>query len=138
MGKVLFESISEVEKSAANCDFYAENAEIMLKGSTMTHLSKACQFMIQWGCFAIMPWNYPFWQVLRYAAPVIMSGNVTLLKHAPNVIGCAKLSKMRFGSRFSRRCFQQITIDIPLVENVIASNIVQGITLTEVKWQDPQ
>jgi hypothetical protein len=45
---------------------------------------------------------------------------------------------MRFGSRFSRRSFQQITIDIPLVENVIASNIVQGITLTEVKWQDPQ
>jgi succinate-semialdehyde dehydrogenase/glutarate-semialdehyde dehydrogenase len=90
----------------------------------------------QWG-FCNNALNYPFWQVLRYAAPVIMSGNVTLLKHAPNVIGCAKLSKMRFWSRFSEGVFQQITIDIPLVENVIASNIVQGITLTEVKWQDP-
>jgi succinate-semialdehyde dehydrogenase/glutarate-semialdehyde dehydrogenase len=66
MGKVLFESISEVEKSAANCDFYAENAEIMLKEEYYDTPSKACQFMIQC-CFAIMPWNYPFWQVLRYA-----------------------------------------------------------------------
>jgi succinate-semialdehyde dehydrogenase/glutarate-semialdehyde dehydrogenase len=55
----------------------------------------------------------------------------------PTLLVVQKLSKMRFGSRFSRRSFQQITIDIPLVENVIASNIVQGITLTEVKWQDP-
>jgi hypothetical protein len=55
----------------------------------------------------------------------------------PTLLVVQKLSKMRFGSRFSRS-FQQITIDIPLVENVIASNIVQGITLTEVKWQDPQ
>jgi succinate-semialdehyde dehydrogenase/glutarate-semialdehyde dehydrogenase len=64
-------------------------------------------------------------------------GNVTLLKHAPNVIGCAKAIENAFWKPVFRRCFQQITIDIPLVENVIASNIVQGITLTEVKWQDP-
>lgn len=81
--------------------------------------------------FAIIPWNYPFWQVLRYAALVIMSGNVTLLKQAPNVIGCAEAIENAFlEAGFPEGVFQQITIDIPLVENVIASNIVQGITLT--------
>ena len=132
MGKVLFESISEVEKSAANCDFYAENAEIMLKEVHYETPFKSMSVYDPMGAvFAIMPWNYPFWQVLRYAAPVIMAGNVTLLKHAPNVIGCAKAIEDAFlEAGFPEGVFQQITIDIPLVESVIASNIVQGITLT--------
>jgi succinate-semialdehyde dehydrogenase/glutarate-semialdehyde dehydrogenase len=94
MGKVLFESISEVEKSAANCDFYAENAEIMLKEEYYDTF-KSMSVYDQWGCFAIMPWNYPFWQVLRYAAPVIMSGNVNSFK-ACTVIGCAKAIENAF------------------------------------------
>ncbi len=132
MGKVLLESISEVEKSAANCDFYAENAEQMLKEEYYDTPFKSMSVYDPIGAvFAIMPWNYPFWQVLRYAGPVIMSGNVTLLKHAPNVIGCAKAIEDAFlEAGFPEGVFQQITIDIPIVESVIASNIVQGITLT--------
>lgn len=132
MGKVVSESISEVEKSAANCDFYAENAERMLKEEYYDTPFKSMSVYDPIGAvFAIMPWNYPFWQVLRYAAPVIMAGNVTLLKHAPNVIGCAKAIEVAFlEAGFPEGVFQQITIDIPLVESVIASNIVQGITLT--------
>ncbi len=132
MGKVVSESISEVEKSAANCDFYAENAERMLKEEYYETPFKSMSVYDPMGAvFAIMPWNYPFWQVLRYAAPVIMAGNVTLLKHAPNVIGCAKAIEDAFlEAGFPEGVFQQITIDIPLVESVIASNIVQGITLT--------
>lgn len=132
MGKVLFESISEVEKSAANCEFYAENAQQMLKDKYYDTPFKSMSVYDPMGAvFAIMPWNYPFWQVLRYAAPVIMAGNVTLLKHAPNVIGCAKAIEDAFmEAGFPEGVFQQITIDIPLVESVIASNIVQGITLT--------
>lgn len=132
MGKVLFESISEVEKSAANCDFYAENAEQMLKDKYYDTPFKSMSVYDPMGAvFAIMPWNYPFWQVLRYAAPVIMAGNVTLLKHAPNVIGCAKAIEDAFmEAGFPEGVFQQIAIDIPLVESVIASNIVQGVTLT--------
>ena len=132
MGKILQESISEVEKSALNCDFYADNAEVMLKEEYYDTPFKSMSVYDPMGAvFAIMPWNYPFWQVLRYAAPVIMSGNVTLLKHAPNVIGCAKaIEKAFLEAGFPEGVFQHITIDISQVESVIASNIVHGITLT--------
>ncbi|MFV8393762.1 NAD-dependent succinate-semialdehyde dehydrogenase [Flavobacterium sp. LB2P6] len=132
MGKVLSESISEVEKSAENCDFYAENAEQMLKEEYYDTPFKSMSVYDPMGAvFAIMPWNYPFWQVLRYAAPAIMAGNVTLLKHAPNVIGCAKAIENAFlEAGFPEGVFQQIPIDISQVESVIASDIVHGVTLT--------
>ena len=132
MGKILSEGISEVEKSAGNCDFYAENAEKMLKDERYdTPFTSMSVYDPTGAVFAIMPWNYPFWQVLRYAAPAIMAGNVTVLKHAKNVIGCAKAIENAFlEAGFPEGVFQQITIDIAQVENVISSQIVQGITLT--------
>lgn len=132
MGKILSEGISEVEKSAANCDFYAENAEKMLKDERYdTPFTSMSVYDPTGAVFAIMPWNYPFWQVLRYAAPAIMAGNVTVLKHAKNVIGCAKAIENAFlEAGFPEGVFQQITIDISQVENVISSQIVQGVTLT--------
>ncbi|HKO77579.1 MAG TPA: NAD-dependent succinate-semialdehyde dehydrogenase [Flavobacterium sp.] len=132
MGKILPEAIAEVEKSAANCDYYAENAEQMLKDQYYDTPFKSMSVYDPMGAvFAIMPWNYPFWQVLRYAAPAIMAGNVTLLKHAPNVVGCAKaIEKMFMEAGFPEGVFQQINIDISQVESVIASDIVSGITLT--------
>ena len=132
MGKILSEGISEVEKSAGNCDFYAENAEKMLKDQQYDTPFRSLSVYDPMGAvFAIMPWNYPFWQVLRYAAPAIMAGNVTLLKHAPNVIGCAKAIENAFlEAGFPEGVFQQITIDIAQVESVIASDIVCGVTLT--------
>ncbi|PVX46999.1 succinate-semialdehyde dehydrogenase/glutarate-semialdehyde dehydrogenase [Flavobacterium sp. 103] len=132
MGKILPEAIAEVEKSAGNCDYYAENAEKMLKDQYYDTPFKSMSVYDPMGAvFAIMPWNYPFWQVLRYAAPAIMAGNVTLLKHAPNVIGCAKaIENMFLEAGFPEGVFQQISIDISQVESVIASDIVSGITLT--------
>lgn len=132
MGKILSEGISEVEKSAGNCDFYAENAEKMLRDDQYDTPFRSMSVYDPMGAvFAIMPWNYPFWQVLRYAAPAIMAGNVTLLKHAPNVIGCAKAIENAFlEAGFPEGVFQQITIDIAQVESVIASDIVCGVTLT--------
>ncbi|TDD77505.1 NAD-dependent succinate-semialdehyde dehydrogenase [Flavobacterium caseinilyticum] len=132
MGKILSESIAEVEKSAGNCDFYAEHAEQMLKEEIYDTPFKSMSVYDPMGAvFAIMPWNYPFWQVLRYAAPAIMAGNVTLLKHAPNVIGCAKAIESAFlEAGFPEGVFQQITIKIDQVESVVASNSVCGITLT--------
>jgi succinate-semialdehyde dehydrogenase/glutarate-semialdehyde dehydrogenase len=132
MGKILSEGISEVEKSAENCDFYAENAEKMLRDEHYNTPFKSMSVYDPMGAvFAIMPWNYPFWQVLRYAAPTIMGGNVTVLKHAPNVVGCAKAIENAFlEAGFPEGVFQQITIDISQVESVIATDIVCGITLT--------
>ncbi len=132
MGKIISESISEVEKSAANCDFYAEKAEEMLKDVYYDTPFKSMSVYDPSGAiFAIMPWNYPFWQVLRYAAPAIMAGNVTILKHASNVIGCAKAIESAFlEAGFPEGVFQQVTISINQVESIIASDIVSGITLT--------
>ena len=132
MGKILSEGIAEVEKSAGNCDFYAENAERMLKDKHYNTPFKSSSVYDPLGAvFAMMPWNYPFWQVFRYAASAIMAGNVTLLKHAPNVIGCAKaIENVFLEAGFPEGVFQQITIDISQVESVIATDIVCGITLT--------
>ena len=132
MGKILSEGIAEVEKCAANCDFYAENAEKMLRDEHYeTPFISMSVYDPMGAVFAIMPWNYPFWQVFRYAAPAIMGGNVSVLKHAPNTIGCAKAIENAFlEAGFPEGVFQQITIDIPQVESVIASDIVCGVTLT--------
>ena len=132
MGKIISESIAEVEKSAGNCDFYAENAEKMLKDKHYDTPFKSMSVYDPMGAvFAIMPWNYPFWQVLRYAAPAIMGGNVSVLKHSKNVIGCAKAIENAFiEAGFPKGVFQQITIEVSQVENVIAADIVCGISLT--------
>jgi len=132
MGKILPESYSEIEKSATNCEFYAENAEKFLRDIVYDMPIKALSVYDPMGAvFAIMPWNYPFWQVIRYAAPAIMAGNVSILKHAPNVIGCAKaIEKCFLEAGFPEGVFQEITIDIQQVEHVISNDIVCGITLT--------
>ena len=132
MGKVYAESIAEVEKSADNCDYYAEHAEQFLQDKNYgTPFTSMSVYDPLGAVFAIMPWNYPFWQVLRYAAPTIMAGNVTVLKHASNVIGCAKAIENAFlEAGFPDGVFQHISIEIAQVERVIARNIVQGITLT--------
>ena len=132
MGKVISEGVSEVEKSAGNCDFYAENAEKMLQDVYYDTSFKSLSVYDPSGAiFAVMPWNYPFWQVLRYAAPAVMAGNVTILKHASNVIGCAKAIESAFlEAGFPEGVFQQVTISISQVEAIIASDIVSGVTLT--------
>ncbi len=132
MGKIISESIAEVEKSASNCDYYAEHAEQILKDECYDTPFKSMSVYDPMGAvFAVMPWNYPFWQVLRYAAPTIMAGNVSLLKHSSNVIGCAKAIETAFlEAGFPEGVFQQISIEIAQVESVIASNVVHGITLT--------
>ena len=79
----------------------------------------------------IMPWNFPFWQVFRYAAPTLMAGNVTILKHAPNVCGCAKKIEAIFieaGAPVG--VFQALIIDTPVVEKILQQNIIQAVTLT--------
>lgn len=132
MGKILPEAIAEVEKSAGNCDFYAEKAEEILKEIYYDTPFKSMSVFDPMGAvLGIMPWNYPFWQVFRYVAPVIMSGNVALLKHAPNVIGSAKaIEDVFLEAGFPEGVFQQLSIDVLQIERVIASDVVSGVTFT--------
>ena len=132
MGKIISESRSEIEKSAGNCDHYAQYGKKYLSDEPLDTPFRSLTVYDPVGAiFAIMPWNFPFWQVLRYAAPTIMAGNVTLLKHSPNTIGCAKaIEKVFLEAGFPEGVFQELTIEIPQIESVIASNIVQGVTLT--------
>ena len=91
MGKPISESLAEIEKCAWVCKFYAENAAKFLTPKIVgTDASKSFVRYEPLGViYAIMPWNFPFWQVLRFAAPTLMAGNTALLKHAPNVTRCA-------------------------------------------------
>ena len=91
MGKPISESLAEVEKCAWVCRFYADNAADFLAPKTVE--TDATTSFVRHDplgvIYAIMPWNFPFWQVLRFAAPTLMAGNTAILKHAPNVSRCA-------------------------------------------------
>lgn len=133
MGKIITESRVEVEKCAWLCEHYAKNAESLLKpefiktDATKSYLRYDAVGII----YGIMPWNFPFWQVLRAAVPTIMLGNTFVLKHAPNVMGCGlAIEKLFLDSGFPKNIFNNLLIDIDLSENVIASPYVQGVTLT--------
>lgn len=133
MGKVLKEAKAEVEKCAVCCRHYAEHAEGFLKD--IDQPSDATKSYVTFepigAILAIMPWNFPFWQVFRFAAPYIMAGNVALLKHAPNVCGVAlAIEKLFLEAGFAEGVFQTLIVDVDVVEKIIDHNIVQGITLT--------
>ena len=133
MGKIIAESRAEIEKTAAHVAFFADNTEGYLNDEIIPFEGQKALIAFEpIGCiFAVMPWNYPFWQVLRYAAPTIMAGNVTILKHAPNVFGCAEaIEKVFLEAGFPEGVFQSVVIDTPQTERLIAADIVQGVTLT--------
>lgn len=133
MGKVISESIAEVEKCAYVCDYYAEYAERFLQDEM--HEAGYKKSFVAYepigALLGIMPWNFPFWQVFRYAAPTLMAGNVTLLKHASNVSGCAKAIEQLFhDAGASNGVFQSMIIQSSSVEKILSTKIVQAATLT--------
>ena len=133
MGKPICEARAEVEKCAWACDFYAENAETFLADEIIE--TDAYESFISYdpiGCvLAIMPWNFPFWQVFRFAAPALMAGNVGILKHASNVLGCAKhIGEIFLRAGFDEGMFQNIFAGHDAIEGVIAHPAVKAVTLT--------
>lgn len=133
MGKTIRESIAEVEKSATVCTYYADHAEEFLKEEVVaTDATRSSVRFEPLGIiFAIMPWNFPFWQVFRAAAPSLMAGNAVVLKHASNVPGCSLLIEEIFTSaKLPRGVFQSLLIDSSQSEQVITYQDVHAVTLT--------
>ena len=133
MGKVLSESRAEVEKSADGCLYFSENAEKLLADQTIKTDSRKSlvSFHPTGTILAVMPWNFPFWQVIRFAAPALMAGNVGVLKHASNVSGCSLLLEKIFREAgFPEGVFQSLIIDNRQIESILQSDIVQGVALT--------
>lgn len=133
MGKCIVEAEAEVDKCALVCDYYADNAEKMLKDEPIsTEAQKSyVRFEPLGTVFAIMPWNFPFWQVFRFAAPALMAGNTGILKHASNVPGCALAIESVFQEAgFPKNVFRTLLIPAAAVNTVIANDAIKAVTLT--------
>lgn len=133
MGKPLAQGIAEIEKCATVCEHYAKNAMDYLKpGTIKTEMSKSYVTYQPLGViFAIMPWNFPFWQVFRFAAPTIMAGNSALLKHAPICTGTALvIEKIFHDAGFLENLFRTLIISENSAKDVIANPKVMAVTLT--------
>jgi succinate-semialdehyde dehydrogenase / glutarate-semialdehyde dehydrogenase len=133
MGKPIKAAIAEVQKCALVCRFYAENAPEFLKDVPAS--SDASYSFIRYqplgAILAVMPWNYPFWQVFRFAAPALMAGNVGLLKHASNVPQSAlAIESIFLKAGFPEGVFQTLLVGAQEVENLIADDRVKAATLT--------
>ncbi|MFA8301083.1 MAG: NAD-dependent succinate-semialdehyde dehydrogenase [Hyphomicrobiales bacterium] len=135
MGKPVVESLAEVEKSALACDYYAENAEKFLADEDLpSNYDKSFVAYEPMGpVLAVMPWNYPFWQVFRFAAPALMAGNAGLLKHSSYVPECALAIEDIFKKAgFPENIFRSLMVSASHVnmEEVIADRRIKAVTLT--------
>jgi len=133
IGKLLHAAMEEVEKCARGCRFFAENAERFLEDEpAQTGAARSYVRYEPLGpVLAIMPWNFPFWQVFRFAAPALMAGNVGLLKHAANVPQCAlAIENVLCRAGFDEGVFQTLLIEAKQVEKLIADPRVKAVTLT--------
>lgn len=133
MGKPLKQGIAEIEKCASVCDYYAENAQKFLQQETVkTDASKSyISFQPLGVILAVMPWNFPFWQVFRFLAPALMAGNCGVLKHASNVPGCAiAIEDIIKEAGFPTHVFQTLLIESSAVSRVIENPFIKAVTLT--------
>lgn len=133
MGKTLKQAIKEIEKCAWICEYYADNAKTLLKDNTVkTEADKSYVTYQPLGVIlAVMPWNFPFYQVVRFLVPTLMAGNVAVLKHASNVQGCAfALEEALKVSGFPKHVFTNLNISSDTIETVIEHESIKGITLT--------
>jgi acyl-CoA reductase-like NAD-dependent aldehyde dehydrogenase len=133
MGKPIVEAEAEVAKCALNCDFYAENAQQFLQDEVRA--SNATESYIQFTplgvILAVMPWNFPFWQVFRFAAPALMAGNTAILKHASNVPQCALAIEEVFrAAEFPGGSFQTLLVPGSAVASLIEAPQIAAVTLT--------
>ncbi len=133
MGKTFKSAVAEAEKCALACRFYAENAERFLADEEVEASPRRSfvRFLPLGPVLAVMPWNFPFWQVFRFAAPALMAGNVALLKHASNVPQCALAIEEVFRQAgFPDGCFQTLLVGSSRVGPILEDDRVAAATLT--------
>jgi len=133
MGKPLRDGVAEIQKCALSCEFYADNAERFLAAEPIeTEARKSLVLCQPLGVvLAVMPWNFPFWQVFRFAAPALMAGNGAVLKLASNVPGCALAIEQVFREAdFPQDLFRTLMIGSARVAAVIEHPLVRAVTLT--------
>lgn len=133
MGKPIKQAISEIEKCAVGCEYYFHNSEEFLQSETVaTNATKSYVSFEPLGVIlGIMPWNFPFWQVVRWAVPTLIAGNVCLLKHASNVpITALKLQQIFTEAGFPEDVFQTLLIGSDTAERIIEGDQIDGVSLT--------
>jgi len=133
MGKVLADGRAEVEKCAAGCDFYADHAERFLADEAVDFgdLKAKVVYRPLGTILAVMPWNFPFWQVFRFAAPTLMAGNTAVLKHASNVPGCALAIEEVFREAgFPADMFRTALVPSGTVKALIEDDAIAAVSLT--------
>jgi succinate-semialdehyde dehydrogenase/glutarate-semialdehyde dehydrogenase len=136
MGKPISQSRAELEKCATLCEHYATHAREYLQDDHIhTEFQKSYVSYAPIGVIlAVMPWNYPFWQVMRFIVPALMAGNVGLLKHASSVMGCAvMIGELFTEAGFPEGCFQNLVLSSNPIENIIKNPIIKAVTLTGSK-----
>ena len=133
MGKPVSQSMAEIDKCIWLCKYYFENAEETLADKLIKLEKMKCIVSFQpiGIVLGIMPWNFPFWQVYRFAIPTILAGNVCLLKHAPNVQGCAEAIQTAFEEAgFPKNTFRNVAVAVENVNEIIRDSRVSAVTLT--------
>jgi succinate-semialdehyde dehydrogenase/glutarate-semialdehyde dehydrogenase len=133
MHKPISHAIAEVEKCALLCNYYFENAELFL--ATKSIKTEATESFVTFEplgvILGVMPWNFPFWQVFRFAVPTIIAGNTVVVKHASNVPKSANLIQEIFEKAgFPKGCYQDLPISSSEVANIIANPIIKAVSLT--------
>lgn len=133
IGKPITQSIAEIEKCIFLCDFYIKNADYLLSDELIE--SDARESFVSYdplgSILGIMPWNYPYWQVMRFAIPTVTAGNTVFLKHAANVTGCSlKIEKLFKNAGYPEGCFQSIISDHQIIKRFISNENLKGISLT--------
>lgn len=133
MGKTLSSAIAEVEKCALGCEYYADQTANFLAPEVVeTDASRSeIRYQPMGPILAVMPWNFPFWQVMRFAIPTLMAGNVGVLKHASNVPQCALALETLFAEAgFPEGVFQTLLVRANIIESILRDPRIKGVSLT--------